>query len=66
MITHVDIDFGIRQLKVWGFLFAYPDSVVVSIRVWHATESGSIPQSSNLNYGSDHPQMISPKATSTL
>ena len=52
--------------KIWGFLFAYPDSVVVSIDVWLAKESGSIPDESNLNYGLDHPQMISGKATSTL
>ena len=48
------------------FLFAYPDSVNVSMQVWHTKEAGLIHDGSNLNYGLDHPQMISGKATSTL
>ena len=52
--------------KVSGFPFAYPDSVVVSIQVWHTKWSGSIPDGSNLNYGLDHPQMISRKTTYNL
>ena len=52
--------------KVWGFLFAYPGGVVVSMQVCHAQVSGSSPRGVKTEKCLDHPQMINHKATSTL
>ena len=52
--------------KVWGFLFAYPDGVVVSMEVCHVRDLGSSPDRVKPKSCADHPQMINHQATSTL
>ena len=62
MLTLISVS---GKQKVWGFLFAYPGSVVVSMQVCHAQDSGSSPHGVKTEKYLDHPQMINHKATST-
>ena len=54
-----------REGKMYmGFLFAYPDCVVVGMQARMPRVSSSSPKRVNLTMVTDHPQMISRKASS--